>query len=349
MSWFWQGVLLLLALRLLVALLNALVFPVLRPGRKAAGPSVSLLVPARDEAANLPQALPGLLRQGALEVVVLDDESQDGTPELVEALALRHPGLRLLRGAPLPPGWVGKNWACHQLAQAARGEVLVFTDADVRWEEGALAALLGRYQGGLLSAMPRQRAGGVLEAALVSFVIDGLLSFLPHPLLRLPFSWAAASNGQVLLLRREDYLALGGHASVKGSLLEDVALARRAKARGMRLELVLGGPLLSVRMYRGYLEAVEGFGKNFLPLHGSRIVLLASAFYHLATYTLPWLLGQPLLGLVGVLERLLVQAKAGGPLAYALLTPLAPVLLLPVYWRALWGPRRWKGRVYRSG
>ncbi|RIH80489.1 4,4'-diaponeurosporenoate glycosyltransferase [Calidithermus terrae] len=348
MSWFWQGVLLLLALRLLVALLNAFAFPVLRPGRRPAPPAVSLLVPARDEAANLPHALPGLLRQGALEVVVLDDESRDGTPELVEALAARHPSLRLVRGEPLPPGWVGKNWACHQLARSARGEVLVFTDADVRWEEGALAALLERYRGGLLSAMPRQRAGGVLEAAVVPFVLDGLLSFFPHPLLRLPFAWAGASNGQVLALRREDYLALGGHASVRGSLLEDVALARRAKAQGMKVDLVLGGPLLSVRMYRGYLEAVEGFGKNFLPLHGSRAVLLASAFYHLAAYTLPWLLGQPLLGLAGVLERLLVQAKAGGPLAYALLTPLAPLLLLPVYARALWGPRRWKGRVYRG-
>lgn len=214
---------------------------------------------------------------------------------------------------------------------------MVFTDADVLWEEGALGGLLEALQGKeMVSALPRQEVG-LREGALVAFVMNGLLSFLPHPLLE----GLRVANGQVLAFRRAAYLALGGHEAVKGEVLEDVALARRARTYG----LFLGGGLFRTRMYRGYGEAVAGFAKNFLAVHlKNPAVLLGSAFYHLALYTLPWFFGRWGLGLMGLLERLAVQKALGGPLWPALLTPLAPLLLLPVYLLALLPGRRWKGR-----
>lgn len=214
---------------------------------------------------------------------------------------------------------------------------MVFTDADVLWEEGALGGLLEALEGKeMVSALPRQEVG-LREGALVAFVMNGLLSFLPHPLLE----GLRVANGQVLAFRRAAYLALGGHEAVKGEVLEDVALARRARTYG----LFLGGGLFRARMYRGYGEAVAGFAKNFLAVHlKNPAVLLGSAFYHLALYTLPWFFGRWELGLMGLLERLWVQKALGGPLWPALLTPLAPLLLLPVYLLALLPGRRWKGR-----
>lgn len=257
---------------------------------------------------------------------------------MAEALGRGHPGFRLLKGTPPPPGWTGKNWACFQLARAARGEVLVFTDADVLWEEGALGGLLEALKGReALSALPRQEPQNPVGGAVVAFVMGSLLSTLFHPLLEA----LRVANGQVLAFPREAYFRLGGHEAVRGEVLEDVALARRAASYG----LFLGTELFATRMYRGYWEAVEGFAKHFLAIHlKNPWVLLGSAFYHLALHTLPWLLGRPELGALGVLERLLVQRALGGPLWPALLTPLLPLLLLPVYLKALLPGRRWKGR-----
>ncbi|ULR39938.1 glycosyltransferase family 2 protein [Thermus sp. NEB1569] len=334
---FFFGVFLFLLLRWLALLFNLLAFPRLKACPTPQRPTASLLVPARNEAENLRKTLPRLLRQGALEVLVLDDLSEDGTAQAALEAAGNHPAFRLLRGTPPPPGWKGKNWACAQLAREARGEVLVFTDADVLWEEGALGGVLQALEGkGMISALPKQEVG-LGEGVLVAFVMNGLYSFLPHPFLEC----LRLANGQVLAFRKEAYRALGGHGAVKGEVLEDVALARWARAYG----LFLGGGLFRVRMYRGYKEAVEGFGKNFLDIHlKNPALLLGSAFYHLALYTLPWLFGRWDLGLMGLLERLALQWVLGGPLWPGLLAPLAPLLLLPVYLRALLPGKRWKGR-----
>ena len=335
---FFFGVLLFLLLRWLALLYNLLSFPRLMPLPTPPRPTASILVPARNEAENLRRSLPSLLRQGALEVLVLDDLSQDETARVAEALGKDHPGFRLIPGTPLPEGWRGKNWACWQLAQEAQGEVLVFTDADVVWEEGALGGLLaGLGKRPLLSALPGQEVVGLGAGTVVPFVMGGLYSFLPHPLLHR----LGVANGQVLAFRREAYFALEGHRAVKEEVLEDVALARKAPGYA----LALGTGLFRVRMYRSYREALEGLGKNFLDIHlKNPAILLGSAFYHLALYTLPWLWGRLDLGLLGLGERLLLGLALGGPLWPALLTPLAPVLLLPVYLRALLPGKEWKGR-----
>ncbi|GGJ89544.1 hypothetical protein GCM10008939_36910 [Deinococcus aquiradiocola] len=348
---------------------NALTFPVLRARpRIAAGPRVSILVPARNEALNLPHTLPRLLRQGAAEVIVLDDRSSDGTGPVAAALTLGVPGARVIPGTPRPAGWHGKPWACLQLARAALGDVLIFTDADVCWEDGTLNALLHALEDSgadLLTVWPRQQTRTPGERLLAPLVDDVLLSILPAPLIRLPFASMSAGNGQLMAFRAGTYRRVGGHALVRDEVLEDVRFAARLKARGGRVAVALGGDLMSVRMYRSYAGpggAVEGFAKSLHEAHGgSRAVMLLSWAWHLAVYTLPWWPGwtagrggaarvrTAVLGL-GLLERLLVNVRTGrttrADLLEVLLTPLTPLAALPVYLLALRGTYRWKGREY---
>ncbi len=343
-----------LGVKLATLAVNLWAFPRLTrpPGPHPARARVSVLVPARDEAHNLRDTLPGLLAQGAGEVVVLDDGSRDGTADVARTL-----GARVQPGTPLPAGWTGKAWACWQLAGAASGEWLLFTDADVTWHPGALDALLhawDRDRPGLLSVFPRQANVGVGERLLTPLVDDVLLSFLPAPVLRIPHRTASAANGQVMLFRREAYAASGGHAGVRALLLEDVALARAVKASGQGAMLALGRDLISVRMYRSFPESVRGFGKNALPMHGgSRAALLGSWALNLGAYTLPLLRrDRPLIAL-GLLGGLLVRCITGrtrpADLAEVALLPAVPLLSLPVFARAWRRTVAWKGRRYAQG
>lgn len=344
-----------------VLAVNAATFPVVGH-RAVAGaaprPRVSLLVPARDEAAVLPETLPTWLAQGADEVLVLDDGSSDATPDLLAAAAARAPALRVLAGAPLPAGWSGKNWACHQLAGAARGDVLVFTDADVAWAPGALARVVADLDAsgaGLLTVWPRQRCGTLGERLLVPLVDLLLLANLPHPLVRaLPFASLAAANGQLMAWRRDAYDRVGGHAALPAEVLEDVRLAQRAKRSGVPLALRLGGPWVATRMYRGGGAAVAGFAKNVLAAAGGApAALLAVWVLNLVAYALPWALAWAdprwwALALAGPALRAAANAKSGRPVVEAVLQPLAPFALAPVVARALArrGGYAWKGRSY---
>jgi hypothetical protein len=379
----WWGVLAFLSAQAATLGVNVIAFPTLRPARRSPRRSprrssrrpsrhpsrrprgtaplrVSLLVPARNEAATLPGTLPALLAQGADEVIVLDDASTDATASVIEA-ARALPGgerLRLLAGAPLPLGWSGKNWACHQLAAAAQGDVLIFTDADVTWYPEALAAVTEAMQAedaDLFTLWPRQRCVTLGERALVPLVDLLLLANLPHPLVRaLPFASLAAGNGQLMAWRRSAYAAVGGHAAVAREVLEDVRMAQRAKRARLRLTLRLGGALVVTRMYRSGGEAVAGFAKNVLAAAGGApAALLAIWIANVAAYALPWLLAWSdarwwPLALAGVALRSVSDLKSGRGPQDALLQPFAPVALTPVIARALArrGGYVWKGRSY---
>ena len=276
------------AVKLAGVVVNLLIFPVLRvqaPGCPRR-PDTSVLVPARDEGRRLPAVLPGLLAQDVTEIAVLDDQSSDGTASVVRDAADADPRVRLVHGTATPPGWTGKTWACQQLAQAARGDVLLFCDADVLLAPGAVDACWAQMcaqHAEVFSVFPRQRTVTSGERLLVPLIDDVLLAFLPHYLLRLPVPSAATANGQLLMFRRSAYERLGGHAAVAASLIEDIALARRARRTGLRLGLALGGDLVSARMYTGYLESVRGFGKNLRAAHGGHDGALAvTAAWHLS-------------------------------------------------------------------
>jgi glycosyltransferase involved in cell wall biosynthesis len=365
---FLNDALVFMLLRLGIILINLGGFPVLGPYLRGDKPSqrvpaqtgptadlgsVSLLIPARNEALNLIDTLPKLLAQPVDEVVLLDDGSTDGTAELVEQLAAGDARVRLIAGQPLPPGWLGKSWACHQLAEAARGKVLVFSDADVHWEKDTLQGLLPHLgRAGLLSVFPRQRTHSLAERVLVPLLDVTLLSTLPYWWQRSRFALGTIANGQVMVFERNAYWASGGHAAVRGAVLEDVALAQRIKQLGKPVGLLLGGSQIGVRMYRSYPSIQEGFGKNLPNFHlGNPILLLISLVGHLVIYSGSWVLGfvDPLwwiVGWLGLFERLLVNHKTGRETWEALLVPLAPVFSIPVYWRALRPRYTWKGRVY---
>ncbi|HEU0012384.1 MAG TPA: glycosyltransferase, partial [Longimicrobium sp.] len=241
----------------------------------ASFPRVSLLVPARDEAGRLRWTLPHLraLDYPALEILVLDDRSRDATAAVAGAAAASDPRLRLIAGTETPPGWTGKNWACHQLAQAAAGEVLVFCDADVSPAPDAVTRTVGMMRAcdvGVLTALPRHRPGTWGDAALAPLVAQlPVLALLPLPLVPRTASPALAmGNGQWLAFTRGAYRRTGGHAAVAGEVLEDVALAMLAKAAGQRLVCAAAARSLDVRMYDGLREARAGFRKNLYPLLG---------------------------------------------------------------------------------
>ncbi len=341
---------------------NLATFPTLQPGAAPVPrPRTSILVPARDEADRLPRALPGLLAQPAEEILVLDDESSDATAQVVAAAASRDRRLRLLTGVSRPPGWIGKNWACQQLADAATGDLLVFCDADVTLRPGALEAVWAQQvaqNADVFSVFPRQDTGSLGERLLIPLIDEVLLSFLPHWLLRAPIPAAATANGQLIAIHRRAYQALGGHRAVAGRIVEDVALARRARRLGLTLGLALGGELVRARMYEGYAAAVRGAGKSLRAVHGdSGVVLAASAVWHVTAYTWPWVRATRrvasrrawgVAAVLGPIERLLVNVKTGrGGYAEALLVPVTALAALPVYLLAARRTARWKGREYR--
>lgn len=353
------GVLVFHAIKLVGLTINAVAFPVL-PSRprtgKAEGVDVSLLVPARDEATRLPETLPGFLAQWVDEILVLDDGSSDETAAIVSAAAARDPRLRLITGQPAPSGWVGKNWACQQLARAARGDRLVFCDADVHLAPGAVGAVaaeMDRQCAAVLSVFPRQLTGSLGERLTVPLIDEVLLAFLPYPLLRLPIRAAACANGQLMAFDRAGYERIGGHASVAGELVEDLALARRVRRFGLRLGLALGGDVVQARLYRGYGEAVRGFAKSLRGAHfGSRALLLANLAAHVVVYTVPWLRWNSgpawrIAAVAGLVERALVNAKTGrGQYGELALVPVVAPAVVPAVAAAMRRRVWWKGREY---
>ena len=230
--------------------------------------SVSVLIPARDEAARIGGCLEALLQSTGvdLEIIVYDDGSTDATAAVVGAIAARDPRLRLQQGTALPAGWLGKNHACHRLAQAASYELLVFVDADVRVAPDGLAravALLDDAEVDLLSPYPRQIAMSLSERLLQPLLQWSWLTFLP---LRLAERSAAprltAANGQLLVCRGAAYRRAGGHAAVREAVIEDVALARALKRAGARVAMADGTDIATCRMYRGWSEVRDGYSKS---------------------------------------------------------------------------------------
>ena len=352
-----------LGFQLLTLLSNLLAFPVLESAPTFTSPErVSLLVPARNEALTLPHTLPKLLGQiEAHEIIVLDDASSDATPQLLQAFKEKNRKLKVLAGEPLPKGWGGKNWACHQLAEAASGDLLIFTDADVSWSPGALASVLElrrQTDAQYLSVWPRQVTKTFWERVTVPVIDLVLLGALPY--LGVKYIGAAAlsaGNGQLMLWTREAYMRVGGHAAFKNEVLEDVRMGQAAKGAGLRVALALGGKMVSARMYRSQTDILEGFSKNILAAVGnSRVALAALSLANGLVYSLSWVLGfvDPWwfgVGALGFIQRALTSWKTGRHPGDAFLQPFVVYPLWRIAYRA-WrrgGSYTWKGRSYGGG
>jgi len=239
---------------------------------------VSVLIPARNEAANIESCLRSVLAARGipgLEIIVLDDESTDGTAEVARCAAGGDPRVRIVSGAPKSAGWLGKPHACWQLSQLADpgATIFVFLDADVRLEPHALLStvdMMRVQQLDFLSPYPRLVAATAAERLVQPLLPWSLLTFLPLRLAeRSRRPSLAAAGGQLLAISRSMYERCGGHRAVRGEVLEDLALARAVKGSGGRGGVVDGSALASCRMYEGWAALRDGYGKSLWQAFGS--------------------------------------------------------------------------------
>jgi glycosyltransferase involved in cell wall biosynthesis len=380
-----------------------------------AQPTVSAIVPARNEEASIAQCVESLAQQPEIvEIIVVNDQSTDRTAEIVQELISKHSQLRLLESAALPPGWVGKNHAVWQGAHAAKGDWLLFTDADVIHEKHSAARALeiagvqaadtggtaipgcAPSQAKPLTNVSKENSGTVTpdcapgpsaHPQLISFSPEQITetwyekSLIPVVYCRLaqrfdfadvidPHNKAAAANGQFLLISREAYDAVGGHAAIASEVLEDVALAQRVKHAGYRIWFASGKGIVRVRMYRTFPAMWEGWKKNLYRLMGgdpasiaaeiaiALVPMLVSAFVvaAVAAFTRDWRVvlftaATALAVWHGLYRRELRHNQYSGKLVwYGLPGKLLYASVLWASWRAHQNGRlSWKGREYPVG
>lgn len=347
-----------------------------RPAPGTPPPRVSVLVPARDEERAIGGLAAAVLasRDVELELVILDDDSRDRTADIVTELAARDGRVRLVKGAPLPEGWCGKQHACHQLAAAARHELLLFVDADVRLEPDAIAraaAFLDASRLDLASGFPRQETGCLLDWLLLPLIHFILLGYLPLALARRDGRpGLGAGCGQLFLTRREAYRRAGGHAAIRASLHDGIKLPRAYRAAGLATDVFDAGDIARCRMYATSAEVWRGLGKNategiaaprtillFTLLLGGGAVLpavllaagVAAGFAGWPVWTVATAVAAAALAW---LPRILGVARFGQSLSSALAHPVAVAVFLVLQWRAfvrraLGGTTSWRGRSLR--
>ncbi|HEY2026189.1 MAG TPA: glycosyltransferase family 2 protein, partial [Gemmatimonadaceae bacterium] len=295
-------------------------------------PLVSVVIPARDEAHNIRRCAESVLASSypRLEVIVVDDHSTDGTGDIARQLASRDGRLSVVTPPPLPRGWFGKQWACHTGAANARGGVLAFFDADT-WQSPDLlsrAVTAMRARGSdLLTVGGTQELGSFWER-LVQPQVFAVLAARYGGTESVNESDRASqkiANGQCLLVTRDAYDAMGGHASVRAKVAEDLALAQRLHAAGRRVTLVLGLAQLSTRMYTSLRELVRGWGKNLYA--GGRDAMPFGPF---GRVLYPFALLVP--GLTGVVPPLLLTLSLAGVLGHGVLVWSAIVTSVNLVW-----------------
>lgn len=266
---------------------------------------VSVLIPARNEENKISDLIASTLKQtfNYKEIIILDDNSDDKTFSV--ASSFQADNLRIYKGEGLPVGWLGKNWACHQLAEKAKGDYLLFLDADVELNSYAIESAINELEQNnlsLVSIFPTQRIKTLGESLIVPLMNWLLLAFLPLKLVHSSSTSAfVAANGQFMLWRKEDYLKIGGHQKVKDKIVEDMALARLAKQNHFKVKTLLGGNLVSCRMYDSFNDAYNGFQKNFYAGFSINALLFVLMIILLAIiFTSPIFLGLSVSGIIAL-------------------------------------------------
>ena len=342
-----------------------------RPGP---APRVSVVVPARDEERLIGAAIRSHLAQNYpdFEVLVVNDRSTDRTGAILEALALENPKLRIISGSDPTPGWLGKPHALWLGARESSGEVLLFADADVRYDPRCLREAVAFLEGrrvDFLALLPRMEAEGFWENVLMPYIIGaffagpGILANLDRP------RWLAAGGGAGNMIRRDAYEAIGGHEALKASVVDDVALALRVKRSGFLARAVRAEDRVTVRMYRGFREVWDGFGKNVAYLFQGftgAVLLLLTMFWFAVNIVPPAVLLSALLGAqvsrldlalavwgtaLPILARVVLAAALGDPLWPSFTHPIMAAVWAGITCRSLFQRivlRRltWRGREF---
>jgi chlorobactene glucosyltransferase len=336
---------------------------------ESGGRLVSVIVPARNESGTIDRLLDSLRRTSysPVEIIVVDDASTDDTASRVQRHAAEDPRVRVIRGAPLPDGWYGKAWACVQGYRAARGALLLFTDADTVHEPAVLshaAGALDRTDADLVTVLTRQELVSFWERAVMPQILTLLLfRYRPAQLNRARKRRDVIANGQFILVRREAYESAGTHEGVRDGVAEDLLLAQRFLATGKRLRAWWADDLIATRMYTGLGTMVEGWSKNIYL--GGRATFpdepVLRSLVPLALFTGPvfWLI--PLVALVfgapwaaaasalSVAFWTLIVLGLRLPPMYGLAYPLGAVVTIAMVLRSLSrGERKvvWRGREY---
>lgn len=362
-------------------------FPRPLPPRNATPPSslppVSIVIPARNEEHNIGRCVSSLAAQDYpdFEILVVDDRSEDRTVEVVRAVPTGNARrIEVIPGEPLPPGWFGKPWACQQGARAAGGRVLLFTDADTVHSPGLLSrsmAALAEDGAGGLSLVGRQIMETFWERVVQPHIFA--LIGMRFPRLHIPIEperWQeAVANGQYILVTREAYDGVGGHAVVKGEVVEDIRMAQELARSGIRLTVRGAEDVFATRMYRNLRELVEGWTKNMstgarqvVPAGVGKLVIPALLLYLLGIWVLPPLVLLATLAVAPGAGGVLLWAgiatgcglaiwvvgsrQMGAPALYGILYPLGAAttaFILVRSWLRGSGRIEWKGRRYASG
>ena len=337
-------------------------------------PSISVLIPARDEERSISAAIEHVLRSRdvTFEVVVMDDASTDRTAEVVSAVAERDTRVRLAHAPSLPRGWNGKQHACWALAHTAQYPVLCFIDADVRLEPEALArmaAFLEQSQSALVSGFPRQVTETPMEWLLLPLIHFVLLGFLPIRRMRSGTDPRfAAGCGQFLMVRRDRYFQAGGHAAIRETMHDGLRLPKLLREHGERTDLADLTTLATCRMYATAGQVWQGLAKNateglaapsrivpvtFLLLLGqvAPFVLLALCLFSRVQARSAICIVAGVATAAALLPRLLAARQFQQPLRSAMLHPVGMVVLLAIQWFALvrklrGGTVSWRKRAY---
>ncbi|MFP7477397.1 glycosyltransferase [Terribacillus saccharophilus] len=283
----------LLLLQLIWVLYNSTAFPKSKKKANASIKPVSILIPARNEEDNIGRLLESLIPQQPYikEILVLDDQSSDGTTSVVRQFQHTFPNLKLYRGKELPSGWTGKNYACQQLGEYAEGDWLLFLDADVTVDKNGLALLQPyldkNYR--MISAFPRQRVHTFLERMLVPFMIFLVICHLPiRQVTKNQDPKFTAAHGAFICIHKESYQHAGSHAAIKSAIVDDMELMRLMKRFQFPVALLRGEKFASMRMYDTNRSVWLGFRKNIFTGTGSNIFLtLFICFLYALLYVLP--------------------------------------------------------------
>ena len=347
-------------LRFAVTIFNFISDPKLRRVNKSYTNLVSILIPARNEEDNILAVLTSIYQQDYrdYEVIILDDDSSDQTYAICAEFAAKHSNFRVIKGKELTGQWLGKNYACHQLARQAKGEFLLFLDADEQVFNGLINSAVHRIHFrnlALLSLFTNQKMITVGERLTVPLMHYILLNLLPLRLVYLSKNAAvAAASGQFMLFNAEVYRQYEWHKSAMDKIVEDVEIMKQVKTAGFNGESLLANGMITCRMYTGYGEAINGFGKNFLAAFNYNIfsflvfLLLLIAGPMIVIITLNLQLIAMMIGLI-ILTRIMISLESGqNAFINVILHPLQMFSLVLIAFSAiqkyLTKTTEWKGR-----
>ena len=347
---------LLSAIALFLTILNSLTIRVVKNKTARVNQKVSILIPMRNEAANVIGCIDSVLSQSGLsdfEIIVLDDHSTDATGEKLA----KYPQVKVLSGADLPDGWLGKIWACHQLSQIAAGEILVFLDADVRLTEHAVASTISEMKGwSFISPYPKQLSIGLPEKIFQPLLHWSWLASVPlYVSQKFRIKSMAVANGQFFVVEKRAYESCGGHEKVKNEVLDDLALARLLLSNEYKGGVAEGGKVSTCTMYPNFSQLIKGYEKSLWKAFGGVIGNLIALLLLIATGVLSFVAaigGSELAALAFIfiyLSRIISSIRSGESAATAIAHPIAVLILIYINIRSWVGKFRgsltWRDRV----